>query len=532
MNFYTIDATQDFALSLAQFCDEHADNAGFSISDYKIFVPTRRSVKIAQDAFLRHKNGQPRLLPQIDSVGDADLTEAALTTAKNPNIKPAISSTERTIILARLLEHSWPHDYNYIQALAIADDLGRLIDQIHTENLDIKDLENIIDARELAQYWEMTSSFLINLLGNIWPDYLNEINMIDPGHHRRLIIESITEFYATKDTGNPVIIAGSTGSIPSTRQLIKTIAQKPYGMVILPALDRMMDDKSWRDTDPGHPQYLIKYLLDHCQVDRKMVAPILNGDNHKDRLYLASEMMRPAKLTDQWKHLDRTLIANAIAPLTIIEADNDHEEATAIALSMLETLSTTDNDNVVLITPDRTIAKYVQQILKRWHITIDDSAGWPLTQTTLGHYAMAILATFHNESVINPISLLESLKNTLCGDGGDETKFRNHVRSLENVFFRGVHPPYTFSDLKSDTKEALDHFCRFLEHSFTPLITLSNGIHSLSDFITAHITVMETLSKTQKNDGATRLWVGQDGESMAQLFQELMRYTHLRGYIG
>ena len=57
-----------------------------------------------------------------------------------------------------------------------------------------------------------------------------------------------------------MIAAGSTGSIPATGELLAAIAQLPNGMVVLPGLDRDLDEESWSDLDPGHPQYGMKQL--------------------------------------------------------------------------------------------------------------------------------------------------------------------------------------------------------------------------------------------------------------------------------
>ena len=68
-----------------------------------------------------------------------------------------------------------------------------------------------------------------------------------------------------------VIAAGSTGSIPATRELLKVIAHLPNGAVVLPGLDRMLDDASWETLDPGHPQYGLKQLLDRIGATRDSV---------------------------------------------------------------------------------------------------------------------------------------------------------------------------------------------------------------------------------------------------------------------
>ena len=43
----------------------------------------------------------------------------------------------------------------------------------------------------------------------------------------------------------PVIVAGSTGSIPATARLMQVIAHLPAGAVVLPGLDLGLDDAGW-----------------------------------------------------------------------------------------------------------------------------------------------------------------------------------------------------------------------------------------------------------------------------------------------
>ena len=48
-----------------------------------------------------------------------------------------------------------------------------------------------------------------------------------------------------------MIAAGSTGSQPATRELLAVIAGLPQGAVVLPGLDREMDEESWSKLDPA-----------------------------------------------------------------------------------------------------------------------------------------------------------------------------------------------------------------------------------------------------------------------------------------
>jgi ATP-dependent helicase/nuclease subunit B len=523
MAFYTVPADHNFAETLAIFCDDLAQTSSTPISDFKIYLPTRRSVKTVQDAFLNQSKGQSRLLPSLESIGDADLTEANFSSAFDIDIPPMITSLKRKIVLARLLENSWPSHYNYTQALSIAGDLGRLIDQIHTENLDITVLSSLIEIKELSQYWEITASFLTTLLGEVWPNYLKEIGHVDPGYHRRKRIEVLEHFYKNHEPDHPVIVAGSTGSIPATRNLIGTISQKQRGHVILPSLDMVMNDMTWYEVDPGHPQYLLKMLLQYSKAKRSDVMT-LGSKTPSHSLYLASEMMRPAITTDQWKQSDKVKIQEGLNNITMVEAKDDQEEATAIALIMAETVFKDKGEKACLITPNRKLAKRVQNILRRWDIYIDDSAGYALTDTAIGRYALSMIDVLKHHT-LSAVPFLALLKNPYCGDGGKafSHSFRTFVRDMEKDMFRGVYSAITLNDLEDAESESLNAFYHYLRNCFAPLEVMAKGHHSLKDYIHAHVTVMEDLAKTSDKKGLERLWIGDDGKVMAEFLTDLLQ---------
>ena len=58
----------------------------------------------------------------------------------------------------------------------------------------------------------------------------------------------------------PIIAAGSTGTIPATRELLAAISRHPQGAVILPGLDLLADEASWAFLPQEHPQYRLEAI--------------------------------------------------------------------------------------------------------------------------------------------------------------------------------------------------------------------------------------------------------------------------------
>ncbi len=74
--------------------------------------------------------------------------------------------------------------------------------------------------------------------------------------------------------------------------------------MVLPGLDRTLDEESWNNLDPGHPQFGMKQLLAHIGVARADVRD-WPADAHANaaRETLLRETLRPAPTTDAWRAL-------------------------------------------------------------------------------------------------------------------------------------------------------------------------------------------------------------------------------------
>jgi len=518
-NIHTIPATDNFTHALARYCRNLAAAENFPLSDITIYLPTRRGVRTLKDSFLSLSDGRAQFLPIMQSIGDAEMEAADFIMPALPDIPDAIDPMRRQIIIARLLENTWPHEYSYHQSLSIARDLGHLIDQIHTENLDISNLNSIMSVQEFAEYWAVTADFLTTLLGEVWPNFLKAEGMIDPGLHRHLKITRLRDYYAANPPQKPVIIAGSTGSIPATRALIKTVLHCDHGHIILPALDNIMDDRTWFAVGEGHPQYLLKNLLQVCGVKRHDVNAI-SFTQAAQRNYLVSEVMRPAATTAEWQSLSlpdhKEKIQQGLAGLSVCEADSDEEEATVIALAMAEIAADPGQDKTaVLITPDRTIAERVQALLQARGLTADDSIGTPLLKNPLGQFLMAVAGSFH-AGKINAIALLNSLKSPFLGHL--HPKQRKIISDLDITFLRKKRYRGDLLGLIAQTDGDMQDFLNILQDIYAPLLDVQEGVHPVQILLKAHMQVLDGLTNS------SQLWQGKAGDMAAALIQNLYAY--------
>ena len=530
---YTIAAHLPFTDTLAANITAKDDpqRQMLTLASYRILLPTRRSCRSLREAFLRQSGGKPVLLPRLSPIGDVDEDDLLLNAGDLINgpagaaldIPPAISGLKRQLILMQLISMR-STETSADQAALLAVDLASLIDQVATEQLDFADLEGLVD-KDLSEHWGETLEFLQIVTKN-WPEILSELGMLDPANRRNLLLQAQAQAWRDNPPTTPVIAAGSTGSIPATAELLATIANMPTGCIVLPGLDMDMGQAAWDALGPTHPQYGMKLLLGHLNIDRTHVKDWPSQQDTRQAPTSRSELLRmallPASVTGQ--PVDLTQIGpDALDGVSRIDASDPGKESEIIALIMRENLET-PGKVTALITPDRNLARRVRSELKRWDIDVDDSAGTPLSQTPPGTYLRLCAAMIAHD--LAPLDLLACLKHPLSAGGTSPGSFRHATRALETNVLHGARPAGGFSGLLealSDKDHASSRaFVEELQELCEPLTTALNqkGL-SLGDLLRAHISVAEALAASDTENGITRLWQGDAGEALSQFVAEL-----------
>jgi ATP-dependent helicase/nuclease subunit B len=442
-----------------------------------IYVPTRRS-RGALVEVLRHAIGKPAaILPRILPLGAMEASEAAYfdesaADAPAPDLPRAIPDVERRLLLADLVlkwaegvkhaiisidEHGRrSHDHNETllvattpaDAWALAGDLASLIDELIIEDVAWK---NVTDAGsgEFDPFWRITTDFLDVAISE-WPHILGERGLVDRAARQVAFAEREIARLRGSAGQDPVIALGSTGTNKATARLLAAIAHQPQGAVVLPGLDRDMDDESWAeiaDARPdraesgfGHPQAALKRLMPVLGLGRSDVIELGSPEPAlAARMRLIGEALRPADTTDHWRQFQasfRSSFPPALEGVPIIEAAHEAEEALALAIRIREALET-PGATCALITPDRDLARRVAAELKRWNIEVEDSGGEPLGRTTYGTFARLVLAAARDN---DRASLVALINHPLAGFGLPRDDVARCAASLEIGVLRAGLP--------------------------------------------------------------------------------------------
>ena len=528
-----------------------------------LYLPTRRAARALREAFLTEAGGESMLLPRIRALGDPDEEASIIFGAADAEGggldgaegAPAIDKLPRRLALMRLII-AWgrrllsedPVDradtrMTIGQASYLAADLGRLMDFIESEEVDLAAIEGIV-PEELACHWQLTVDFL-RIVTDHWPQYLRDNGVVSPVARRNMLMAREAERLAA-GSPHPVIAAGSTGTVPATARLLQVIASLPNGAVVLPGLAVDLDDESWASLadHPEHPQAGMAELLRKLGVTRRDVAYVPGSEPDaagEARLHFVSETFRPAETTEQWEKLfepeapaGRADFAKALSGIRLVVAPTAHDEAEAIAL-ILKSCIEEASKTAALVTPDRVLARRVRARLKQYALDVDDSAGLPVTRTVPGAFLDLVLGAV--ETNFAPPALMALLKHPLTQLGRRPGEIRKQARALERGAFRDVYVGQGLGGardalkaprderkrlaLTPDDHEAALALVKDLERAFAPFLFSQPSLHTAAQLAKAHVQTAEALARDAQGSSAA-LWQSEAGEALTVLLTELI----------
>ncbi len=530
-------------------------------SSATIYVPTRRAARALAHAFAEKLQPHAVLLPRIVPLGDpSDLEERAILTADGLSggidIPPAISDLERRLLLTGLIE-GWRNSRDmkqlaaagdgftigggFADSFALSGDLASLIDEFAIEGVDWHRVSTLAPD-QFDQYWSMTREFLA-IAGEVWPDELKERGQLDPSTRLNRLLTAEAERLKRESPDHQVIAAGSTGTVPATAGLLAAISRLPNGVVVLPGLDKTMDERGWSlvadqpdpgAAQPGHPQAALKRLLSRLGLEREGVDEIgVSPEALLHRTALVHAASRAAEATDDWPDMRRSLAAaltHGLIGVSVIEAPDERTEALAIAVALREVLET-EGKTAALVTPDRALAQRVSMELRRWGIAADDSAGTPLDASPLGAFARLVARAVTQD--FTATSTMAVLSHPCLSIGmADATRvfeitgLRGHdlARGLTGIaaalddaperikHYRASVPLARISDEGLEKAKAL--LAAFVT-AMQPLAGLAEQAHPLSHLAKSHMQALEALA-------GDRAATGSDAVALGQVFDQLL----------
>ncbi|MEZ5996495.1 MAG: double-strand break repair protein AddB [Hyphomonadaceae bacterium] len=423
----------------------------FALSDALVLAPNRRAAAGLMEAFAQRLGGAA-LLPAIRPLGDphsGDDPDVWGADAPLETIAPPIDAMQRRLELAALIRRRDAAENGVedpARAIALADELAKLLDSAATvERVAWDKLPSLVTEIELARHWANSARFL-EIITSFWPLHLAEQGCADPAAHGAALRSALAARWTQDPPQRPIVVAGSTGSIATTRALMRVVAGLPKGVVVFPGVDGDMDEQSWLCVRDQHPQFALKTTLDALGVARGDI-PMLAVETQQGRArrVLMREALAPAERTADWlSRLDAAggaaFVRAGAEGLRIIEAATEDEEASAIALLLREVLEK-EGESAAVITPDAALARRVESKLMRWGVQPVVSHGTPLRECEAG-VLLTLLCELARDPG-EPVALAALLKHPRVRLGGGA------LWALEHCALRGPRRHDTLDELEA-----------------------------------------------------------------------------------
>jgi ATP-dependent helicase/nuclease subunit B len=534
------------ALALGLIDATDARNHPQALADALIFTPNRRAARELALALYRAM-GSTLLVPTIRALGDIEAEDAATAFGADAlDLPPALPAARRRGALAKLIQRwrevRFDPPLPPASALAAADELAGLLDQAAISGgaawEGLKYITREMEGTDLAEHWRVSADFL-EIVATHWPAYLEEQKAADPLTRRRLAAEATVERWQKRPPKHPVIIAGSTGAASATRIMMKTVMTLPQGVIVFPGLDPDLEPAGWKAVSdaPSHPQFTLFETLRAIGVETEEVRDwpgSVETANARARRRLVNEALAPAEATKGWndrlRHLAKpdsaeSLVRAGLSGLTLIEAEDESEEALVAALLLRETLET-EGLTAALVTPEAVVGRRVAAILERWGVDVAPSAGAPFSRSRAGSFLL--LAMNWARDPADPAMLLALLKHPLCAVNRTPDELRRLTSRLERVALRGPRLDRTLADMRRRL-EALKHpepeaaqLIADLDKLLAPFAAVF-AEHAIdgAKAATACAELSQQLAASPASPKGDRLWAGRSGAMAVQFVEQL-----------
>lgn len=491
---------QCFLKSLAELLVKQYPNP-FDLAKALVILPTRRALLGLNEIFqTKIKSDYPLMLPRMIALADIE-SENPLLLLEIDDLPAAIGSWKRLGLFTQLVLKL--PNYTPSRALKAAQGLIHLIDEAETTGIDLENLKSLV-VTDYAEHWQETLNFL-KIVTDYWPSILKDLDFIEPKARTRESLRALTQNWNMHQPQHPIIIAGTTGTVPATAELIKTVLSLPEGQVILPGLDEVGINE---DLPLTHPQHTLSSLLNFLQTDKENILVLPNQtplEISRHQLLIAAmnngELSLPSSfLPEHWPQM--------------VECDSVAEEAKIVALMMRHYIEISEG-TISLVSPNQHLCRLVETELERWDLIPNTSSGRSLSNSVVGGFVLLVANLFSSPTISQ---LLVILKHPLCFKTNREQHLEN-VRTLEKNILRKFKLEIT--DLETVISQKLP----FLSSWFQEILSVLNPLpsasqnHSFKDLLSLH--KQACLSLTGKDSEMSPLWGQTDGKAVQSFFDNL-----------
>ena len=401
MNVYNIPSNYNFIKTIANWLKNDYNN---DFSDLKIFLPNQRSSRKLRKELLNLLDFNSKNSVKIKSFADLNI-EDFYDFLPNKSCAEIISELSKIKVLNRvdaifiLCEEVKKNTIfgaqNFIQRYKIAKSLYQLFEDLEENQIDSLQIRSIDDSN-LAKHHQFTVEFFQSFYIQI-KNYLIKNNLMFAGSFHNLLCNKYIEIIETQKISQNIVIAGSTGSILSSKKLIKAIKNYQNGCVILYGYQRHLN------VEEIHPQYYLNELIKFLDLEKLNIAEIKNSafiNSPEIRKNFCNLVFNDYKNFENFKKSCEEIgknneIADIASNLEISCFDNEINEAKAIVKIINE--NNKKDLEIAVICNNQNLSRILKSYLNAYQVNYNDASSQSAIYLDIIGFLLLIFEIKNNE---------------------------------------------------------------------------------------------------------------------------------------
>ncbi|MDC0348889.1 double-strand break repair protein AddB [Alphaproteobacteria bacterium] len=510
---YSVPFSVPFLESVADYLLDQRKN--FPLEKWTIYLPTYQACQSLEEILFTSSQKNAVLLPKIIPLGEVDPEEIFLLSRKGEKeiskLPPVIGSHRRQILLASLISRFryGNQDLPFQQSLVLAEKLMKIIDEMRTENIDLRSLENLIPEMGQAEHWKKIQLFLSMISGH-WDAILKEELCIESVAWQKKLMDIQADLWEeNKSNKNPVMVAGSLGTIPSTTRLIRAISSLKNGTIILPGLKRGKDEEN---LSARHPQFFLYRLLEKLDISSESVLDLSSFKKKKSKSLFLEDIFEKEESSEQEE--------NGHVEIEWEDASDQGEEARIIGVSIRKALEE-GKKKILCISPDKNLLKGVSQELEVWGLSVLPTQKEPFLVSVTGSFLHLLTLWFSEPFPL--VSLAATFKHTLSFEKEpiwnllERCVLRTGIEKISiDSFFEAINQRK--KNIDSEDFEKIFTLASFLKD----ILRYTDEIHPLKFYLDKMEKIAQWIFESEKKIQDLFLdWAPEEASSFQEFWQDL-----------
>lgn len=348
----------------------------------QILLPSNRSVIEFQYAF--SKNFPNHIFPQTKTF--LDFAQEIIQHNSPMDTQKSFPNFDRLFFVIENLKKIYPLS-PFSNVEKIAQTITTLWDEITLSGKTKKNLLHVLNMEKNPS--DLQKVFF--LVTKNFQAFLESEHLLDETEKKYWIFQKALPLFKENilKQKHPIILAGTTGTIPIIREYASVLLDYSQGFVVLPGLYKVHENLSCY-----HPLFTQNEWIKNIQNPHQKIKPFYENleENEPILPIFNNEITYQKKITERF---------------LAFEVNSLEQEARLISLLIRYHLEKTPEKNITIVSGNPLLSNQIQEKFSKYGFQANDSLTKTLLETPSGQFLKLFLQLIQKESLKNIISFLK-----------------------------------------------------------------------------------------------------------------------------